>query len=139
MKMKHRVLIILGFVLLGFGAPGIFLPLLPTTPFVLAAAACFSGNAKLTGWLHKSKLFSDYIKNYKERGGLQKRSVVISLIFLWTMLGISIAWLQAVWAAILFPCIGVAVTVHILCMARPKHAVKKRKAGAVKPCTFDVV
>lgn len=127
MTLKGKLLIALGFVLLAVGAVGIFLPVLPTTPFVLAAAGCFSGSARLTGWLHKSRLFSDYIKNYKERTGLRKRTVIISLVFLWAMLGISIASIRALWSGILLPCIGIAVTIHILCMARPKNAVCKIK------------
>jgi len=72
-------------------------------------------------------LFSDYIGNYRERTGLRKRTVVVSLIFLWAMLGISVGWIQTLWAAILLPCIGTAVTVHILYMARPKNAQRKSK------------
>ena len=125
MMLKSRLLIVLGFVLLALGTIGIFLPILPTTPFVLAAAGCFSGSARLTGWLHKSRLFRDYIKNYKERTGLKKRTVIISLLFLWAMLGISVAWTHALWAVILMPCIGTAVTVHILYMARPKNRVNE--------------
>ncbi|MGI6176627.1 MAG: YbaN family protein [Christensenellales bacterium] len=123
---KSRLLIVLGFVLLAIGAAGIVLPVLPTTPFVLAAAACFSGSARLTAWLHKSRVFSDYITNYKERKGLQKRSVLISLTFLWVTLGVSVALIKALWAAIFLPCVGIAVTIHILYMARrPKGKAAK--------------
>ncbi|HWQ74261.1 MAG TPA: YbaN family protein [Syntrophomonas sp.] len=121
MTIKSRLLIILGFLLLGVGAIGIFLPVLPTTPFVLAAAVCFSGSPRLTAWLRKSRLFSDYITNYQERNGLSRRTVLTSLAFLWIMLGISVAVIKALWAAILMPCIGLAVTIHILCIARPKN------------------
>ncbi|MDD4564083.1 MAG: YbaN family protein [Eubacteriales bacterium] len=121
MMLKNRLLIILGFLFLGIGAVGIAIPVLPTTPFVLLAAVCFSGNPRLTAWLHKNSIFSNYITNYKERNGLKKRTVVISLVFLWTMLGISIAFIQKLWAAVLLPCIGLAVTIHILCIARPKN------------------
>jgi uncharacterized membrane protein YbaN (DUF454 family) len=120
MILKSKLLIILGFILLVLGGIGIFLPILPTTPFVLAAAACFSGNAKLTAWLRKSRFFSDYITNYKERTGLRKSTVLISLVFLWVMLGISILHIQSLWAYVLLPVIGIAVTVHILFMSLPK-------------------
>ncbi|MCL2356193.1 MAG: YbaN family protein [Defluviitaleaceae bacterium] len=42
MKVKHLLINALGFLLLGIGAVGLFVPLLPTTPFVLLAAVCFS-------------------------------------------------------------------------------------------------
>lgn len=120
MTFKNRLLIALGFLLLGIGAIGIFLPVLPTTPFVLLAAGCFAGNPRLSAWLRRSRLFSDYITNYKERKGLSKRTVITSLTFLWIMLGISVVSIKALWAAIVMPCIGVAVTIHILFIARPK-------------------
>ncbi|MGI6169953.1 MAG: YbaN family protein [Christensenellales bacterium] len=122
MTHKGKLLAACGFVLLSIGALGIILPVLPTTPFVLAAAACFSrsGSTRLTKWLNKSKIFNDYITNYKQRKGLSKRSVIITLGFLWAMLAISVGWIQALWASVLMPCVGIAVTIHILYMARPR-------------------
>ncbi len=121
---KSRLLVILGFLLLGVGAVGIFLPILPTTPFVLAAAGCFSGNKRLSQWLRKSKFFSDYLTSYSEGTGLKKSTVIISLVFLWTMMGISMAWLNVLWAYILLPVVGIAVTVHILYMSLPKKRLR---------------
>lgn len=120
MMLKERLLIVLGFLFLGLGAIGIFLPLLPTTPFILVAAGCFSRNKKLSAWLHKSRLFSDYLTNYKERGGLKKKTVITSLTFLWAMLAISAAYLKTLWAFFLFPAVGIAVTAHILYMSQPR-------------------
>lgn len=122
---KNRLLVILGFLLLGLGAIGIFLPILPTTPFVLAAAGCFSSNKRLSAWLQKSKFFSDYLTNYRERTGLKKSTVIISLLFLWIMLGLSIVLLKALWASILLPLIGIAVTVHILYMSLPRKTARR--------------
>lgn len=118
---KGRLLVILGFFLLGLGAIGIFLPVLPTTPFVLAAAGCFSGNKRLSGWLHKSRFFSDYLVNYNKRTGLRRSTVIISLVFLWTMMVISVVSLKTLWASVILPVIGIAVTVHILYMSLPKN------------------
>ncbi len=46
-----------GFVLLGVGAAGIFLPLIPTTPFVLSASACFTASPRMRARLLKIKFF----------------------------------------------------------------------------------
>ena len=120
MSAKQRLLIVLGFLLLLVGAVGIFFPVLPTTPFVLLAAACFAGNPKWTAWLHRSRLFSDYITNYRERTGLKKRTIAISLVFLWGMLAVSMVCIRAGWATLLLLCVGIAVSVHILYMSLPK-------------------
>ena len=130
-----KLLVILGFFLLGLGAIGVFLPILPTTPFVLAAAGCFSGNKRLSGWLHKSKFFSDYLTSYNERTGLKKRTVIISLVYLWIMLGISIVWLKTLWASIFLPMIGIAVTVHILYMSLPKD--RTSRSQNIKPDDYE--
>lgn len=125
---KSKLLVVLGFILLGLGTIGIFLPILPTTPFVLAAAGCFSGNKRLSAWLHKSRFFSDYITNYKKQSGLKKSTVVISLVFLWAMMGISVVCMKTLWADICLPIIGIAVTAHILYMARPKNTSRRLEA-----------
>ena len=120
MSLKQKILIIIGFLFLGLGLLGIVLPVLPTTPFVLLASACFASNKKLSGWLSKSKLFGEYIVNYKERNGLKKTTVAKSLSFLWIMLFLSMYFIGAIWAVILLTVVGTAVTVHILVMAKPK-------------------
>ncbi len=120
MKLNKKLIIVLGFVFLLIGAIGLFFPILPTTPFVLLASGCFASSKKLSDWLKKSKLFGEYITNYKERTGLSNKTVIRSLSFLWIMLTISVIGTHALWSAILMPCIGVAVTTHILWIAKPK-------------------
>ena len=118
MTLKQRFLVFAGFLLLGVGIGGVFLPLIPTTPFILAAFFCFAKNPRLRAWILKSKILSDYITNYRERTGLKKRTVVISLVLLWSMLAVSIFFARALWAYVLLPCVGAAVTAHILFMTR---------------------
>lgn len=120
MNLKQKLLISIGFVFLLLGAVGAFLPVLPTTPFVLVAAGCFASNERLSEWLKKSKLFGEYITNYKERNGLRRGTVIRSLSFLWIMLLLSTVWIHSLWAVIFLPCVGTAVTIHILMIAKPK-------------------
>lgn len=120
MNLKKKILIIIGFVFLLIGAIGIFLPILPTTPFVLVAAGCFTSSKRLSEWLKKSKLFGEFIINYRERKGLSNRTVIRSLGFLWIMLTISVISIHSLWSAILMPCVGIAVTTHIILTAKPK-------------------
>ena len=128
MKLKQKLLIGLGFVFLTLGAIGIFLPVLPTTPFVLLASACFASSKRLTEWLKKSKLFGEYIINYQDRNGLKKSTVIKSLSFLWVMLLLSMYLIGETWAVLLLSFIGSAVTIHILVIAKPKeHREKKRE------------
>ena len=126
MKLKTLLFTALGFLLLGLGILGMVLPLLPTTPFVIAAAACFSGVPRLKAWLMRVPLFNDHIKNYQKRTGLPKKTVVINLITLWGLLILSAVLSGSVWVAALLLVVGTAVTAHICHMAKPKVPVTEQ-------------
>ncbi len=120
MIVKNMILILFGFILLILGAIGIFLPILPTTPFFIGAAACFSCAPKLTAQLMRIPLFNKYIHNYKHRTGLPRKTVVVSLVFLWVTLLISCILTMSIWIILLLGVIGICVTVHILIISKPR-------------------
>lgn len=120
MSVRNIFLTGAGFLLLGLGALGVFLPILPTTPFVLSASACFAGNPALRSRLLRNRFFREHLENYQRRTGLKKSTVVFSLGFLWATLCLSMLTTGKLWAVLLLCGVGIAVTVHILCMARPR-------------------
>ena len=122
MSIKTFLLTISGFLLLGLGAIGAFVPVLPTTPFVLVASACFAGNPALRSRMLRVRFFREHLENYQQRTGLQKKTLVKSLSVLWVMLCISMIVVAKLWCTLLLLFVGGAVTVHLLCMARPKRA-----------------
>ncbi len=121
MIVRNVILIIFGFVLLSLGTIGIFLPILPTTPFVIGAAACFSCAPRLRAQLLRIPLFNKYIQNYKHKTGLPRKTVTISLAFLWGTLLISCILTKSVWITLLLGMVGVCVTVHILMVSKPRN------------------
>jgi uncharacterized membrane protein YbaN (DUF454 family) len=75
LKLKKIFLIISGSFFIFLGTIGIFIPILPTTPFILLAAACYiKSSEKLYNWLIKNKIFSKYIKNYSLKKGMTKNT-----------------------------------------------------------------
>ena len=125
MRLKNILLTIAGSLLVLMATIGLFLPIWPTTPFALLAVACFSGNPTLQARLLRIRFIREHVENYRNRTGLPRRNLVISLTFLWSMLILSMVLLQKLWLVLLLAAIGVAVTIHILCVARPK----RREAG----------
>lgn len=75
-RMKRGVYILVGTLALALGALGFFLPVLPTTPFVILAAACYyRGSERLHAWLLESRWFGEMIRNYQAGRGITRSAV----------------------------------------------------------------
>ncbi|MDR3252487.1 MAG: YbaN family protein [Tannerella sp.] len=109
-------MIIAGTICLALGVIGIFVPLLPTTPFLLlAAAAYFRGSARLYAWLMNHKYFGPYIRNFRENKTIPLRAKVFSIALMWLTMGYCIFFLPLhLWLRFVLAAIGVGVTRHIL-------------------------
>ncbi|TQS84482.1 YbaN family protein [Candidatus Methanomassiliicoccus intestinalis] len=114
--MKRTVCTILGTIAVMLGAVGIVLPVMPTVPFILAAAALFSaGNPKMHDWLINTKHFGPFIENYQSGRGIPRQLKFKTLVFLWIMLSISMffTYKNSIVLLILM-IVGILVSVHIL-------------------------
>lgn len=112
--------------LVGIGAIGIVVPILPTTPFLILAAICFgSSSPKTRIWLENNRFFGEYIENYRTGAGVSRSRKVSAIVFLWVLLMISGFFMRhnALVLCIL-AIVGVLVTIHILTL-------KGRSASAV--------
>ncbi|MHB1314749.1 MAG: YbaN family protein [Christensenellales bacterium] len=130
MSIKRFLLIAAGTILLGLGVVGAFVPILPTTPFVLAAAACYgSSSRRLHARLKKTKYFGEYIDNMENRTGITRKTRAVSLLFLWAVLALSAVLSGNTAAYILLAAVGTAVSIHILTIRRGKkpHEPQKRE------------
>lgn len=108
--------IVLGSLSLALGVAGIFLPLLPTTPFLLLTAALyFKGSPQLYNWLINHKHLGSYIRNFRENKAIPLRVKIISVSLVWiTILYCVFAVVDPLWLKILLLCIAAGVSYHIL-------------------------
>ena len=114
-------LMTLGFMFLGAGAVGVVMPLLPTTPFILLAAICFSHSSKrIHVWLRRLPFFGSFIENYRTGQGIRKPLKIISIISVWISLTISMIVMQTLWLSLLLTVVGGCVTIHILLIKTKK-------------------
>ena len=121
MKIKNLFLIILGFIFMGLGAVGIAIPVMPTTPFILLAAACFSAsNRQILDWLQRNRIFGQYIENYRTRQGIKLSLKIASITFLWTGLIISMIIVRTMLVYIVLVIVGICVTIHLLVIKTKK-------------------
>ena len=110
-------LIVVGSVSLALGVLGIFLPMLPTTPFLLlSAAAWVKASPSLYEWLLNHKVFGEYIRNYREHRAIPLRVKIISVTLVWLTIGYCIFAVvdEWWWAQLLMGLLAAAISWHIL-------------------------
>lgn len=129
-RLKKVLYIASGSVCVGLGVIGMFLPVLPTTPFLLLAAFLYSrGSDRFYNWLITNRWCGEYIRNYREGRGISRQNKVAALLLLWvTMLGTVIFAVNFLWLRILLASIAVAVTIHILKIKTYKQGQCKGKS-----------
>jgi uncharacterized protein len=98
------------------GLIGVVVPLLPTTPFLLLAAACFVRSSDtLYDRLTTNRLLGGFIRDYREQRGVTARAKITALALLWGVIGYTaLAAVDAAWLRALLAVVAVAVTIHLL-------------------------
>ena len=107
---------VLGLISLALGILGIFLPILPTTPFLLLSAALFMRSSdKLYRWLMNHPQLGPYVRNFREHKALPLRVKIISVTLLWGTLLWCAFGVAGHWAlSLLFLSIATGVTIYLL-------------------------
>jgi uncharacterized protein len=115
-KITRALLMIAGTVCLVFAAIGLVLPLIPTTPFLLAAAACYCRSSeRFYSWLINNRWFGEYIKNFREGKGIPLKTKVFAATILWVTISVSALFLVPIlMVQVVLLVVAVAVTIHIL-------------------------
>lgn len=96
MSLVRRIgLIAVGLVSLALGGLGIFVPLLPTTPFVLLAAFAFANSSEtLHRWLLDHNVFGPLIDNWRRHRAISRNAKAISVVSMVAILAVS--WFMGV-------------------------------------------
>lgn len=135
MRSSVRYLFIaLGFVSVGLAVVGIFLPVLPTTPFLLLAAFFFARSSpRFYDWLHTNRWFGDYLRNYREGRGIPAREKYVTIGLLWLVITLSAVFaISNWWVRGALAAIAVAVTVHLV-----RTKTYRRGEDAASPVRLD--
>jgi uncharacterized membrane protein YbaN (DUF454 family) len=112
---RRVLLLVVGGGSLGTGVVGMFVPLLPTTCFLLLAAWCFGRSSpRLHHWMYHNRWFGTYLSDYKRGRGIPRGVKIGSLSLLWITIGATIVFANsAIWLQALLVAVAVAVTVHV--------------------------
>ncbi len=111
---KKYLLIGIGTISLLIGFVGVVVPVLPTTPFLLLSAVCYMKSSKrLYAWLIKHRVLGVYLYSYLNYRAVPSKSKISTFIFLWGMLGISMALVDSIHLRIFLIVVGILVSLHI--------------------------
>jgi uncharacterized membrane protein YbaN (DUF454 family) len=105
-----------GTVCLGLGILGIVLPLLPTTPLLLLAAACYArGSERFYHWLLNHRWFGPHIRNYRAGAGIPLRAKATGIALVWATILITVAFaVELLWVRALLIAIAAGISAYLL-------------------------
>jgi hypothetical protein len=115
MGIKKIIFIVVGCICLALGTVGVFLPILPTTPFYLITLYCFARSSKrLEDWFKGTKLYKKHLESFVEKRGMLPQTKASILITVTLLMGLGIFFMarKGIWG----PCIilGVVWAVHLI-------------------------
>lgn len=115
MGIKKIIFIVVGCICLALGTVGVFLPILPTTPFYLITLYCFARSSKkLEDWFKGTKLYKKHLESFVEKRGMLPQTKASILITVTLLMGLGIFFMarKGIW----IPCIilGVVWAVHLI-------------------------
>lgn len=112
---KKVLYIILGSLCLVLGSVGIFLPILPTTPFLLLSAYFYvRSSEKLYNWLINHKIFGRYIYNYVTYKAVPKKAKLTAILMIIITVPIAVVLIDNIYTYIIIPIIALIVCIYIL-------------------------
>jgi uncharacterized membrane protein YbaN (DUF454 family) len=134
--LRRRLFIAAGSISLGIGILGVVVPLLPTTPFLLLAAYCYSrGSKRLYNRLLRNRLIGGYLRNYLEGKAMSIRAKMLSLSILWAVIGCTAGFFaDSLVIKIILLAVGCGVTVHVALL---RVVVPSKPLPVPKPITRE--
>ncbi len=112
---SRYVLIGLGSIFLGLGVLGVFLPVLPTTPFVLLAGACYARSSeRLYEWLLNNRLLGPSIREWDENKSIGRRAKITAILMIVVSFSFTVYVMEELIIRIGLAALGIGLVVFLL-------------------------
>jgi hypothetical protein len=111
----RAVFLVLGHLCVALGVIGVFLPVMPTTVFLLGAAACYArASAGFYNRLLNNRVFGPIIADWRHYRSMTWKAKAYAIGFVWVGIGISVVLVPLVWLRVVLLGVAVAVTGFLL-------------------------
>src|SRR5688500_4737796 len=115
LAVRKAIFNILGTIFVGLGIAGIVVPLLPATPFLLLAAACYlRGSRRLHAWLMNHPLLGPYVRNLKEHRMMPLPAKLATIAVLWISIALSVAAFDQLAVRVTLVVVALCITAYLL-------------------------
>lgn len=129
LRVSH-IYLALGWLSVGLGVIGIFLPLLPTTPFMLLAAWLFAkGSPRLHDWICNHPRFGEPIRQWNEHGVINRRAKALAMLAFLVVITASLVFVENRWVVMIQLLVAIPVSCFIL--SRPSESRLAKASGSV--------
>jgi hypothetical protein len=138
-EIKNKLYIAFGTAFVILGVIGIFVPLMPSTIFLLIGASCYArGSQRFYTWLMNNRWLGGMIRDYREGRGIPLRQKLLTMIILWMTIGSSAyLFIENGWVKMLLICIAAGVSLHLIILKTRKSTplIKSTISGVTIPET----
>jgi uncharacterized membrane protein YbaN (DUF454 family) len=114
-SMKKGIYFIIGCISLAAGIIGVFLPVIPTTPFVLLSGWCFfRSSERLYQWVISNETFGPTIENYHSGKGIAVKTKIRGVVMMWLTITVSVYfYITNIYLIALLYLMSIGVTIYI--------------------------
>ena len=127
-NLKKKLYITFGFLAVALAIVGVFIPGLPTVPFLLVALFCFERSSKkYHDMIMNNKYFGPVLQDYYSGKGLTSSVKIKAILFLSCGMIFSIYKIQNLYARIALAIVWLGVAIHIILLKTKKTKNKSNK------------
>ena len=114
-RARRAMLLVCGTLSLALGVLGIFVPLLPTTCFLLVSAWCYARSSpRLYGWLLGQRYVGAYLRRYRDERTIPAPVKTASLVIMWISIGYGVITVPNLLIRLTLLAIAIGVTIHLV-------------------------